>query len=78
LALIDLVIPYYLFRRIITSPASRRRGSIQGIPASGNKIELSGIAVVRIENGKVVEEREESDMLGLMQQLGRELKPKAE
>ncbi len=51
-------------------------GEFQGIPATGKKIELSGIAIVRLENGKVAEEREESDMLGLMRQLGLELKPK--
>jgi len=51
-------------------------GEFQGIPATGKKIELSGIAIVRLENGKVMEEREESDMLGLMRQLGRELTPK--
>ena len=47
-----------------------------GIPATGNKIESSGIMIARIENGKVVEDKEEFDMLGLMQQLGMELKPK--
>jgi len=47
-----------------------------GIPATGNKIESSGILIARIENGKVVEQREEFDQLGLMQQLGMELKPK--
>jgi hypothetical protein len=31
----------------------------------------------RIQNGKIVEEREETDMLGLYQQLGIELKPTA-
>jgi steroid delta-isomerase-like uncharacterized protein len=46
-------------------------GEFQGIPATGKKIELSGIAIVRLANGKVVEEREESDMLGLMHQLGK-------
>jgi steroid delta-isomerase-like uncharacterized protein len=46
-----------------------------GIPATGNKIEISGIMINRIKNGKVVEDREEADMLGLMQQLGMELKP---
>ena len=45
-------------------------GEFQGIPATKKKIELSGIAIVRVENGKVVEEREESDMLGLMQTAG--------
>jgi len=53
-------------------------GEFQGIPATGNKYETSGILISRIENGKVVEQREEFDMLGMMQQLGMELKPKEE
>jgi len=32
--------------------------------------------ITRIENGKLVEEREEANMLGFMMQLGMELKPK--
>jgi steroid delta-isomerase-like uncharacterized protein len=52
------------------------KGEFYGIPATGNMIELSGIAIFRIEDGKVVEERAEADMLGFMQQLGMELKPK--
>ena len=51
-------------------------GEFMGIPATGNKGEGSGIAIIRIEDGKVVEEREEFDWLGFMQQLGMELKPK--
>jgi steroid delta-isomerase-like uncharacterized protein len=51
-------------------------GEFQGIPATGNKIESSGIWIARIENGKLVEVREDADLLGMMQQLGMELKPK--
>ncbi len=47
-----------------------------GIPATGNKYETSEISISRIENGKIVEQREELDKLGLYQQLGMELKPK--
>jgi predicted ester cyclase len=47
-----------------------------GIHATGKTVEVSSIAIYRIENGKVVEERQEADMLGFMQQLGMELKPK--
>jgi steroid delta-isomerase-like uncharacterized protein len=53
-------------------------GEFQGIPGTGNKIEVSSILMLRIRNGKIIEEREEADMLGLMQQLGMELKPKEE
>jgi limonene-1,2-epoxide hydrolase len=34
------------------------------------------MGIIRIENGKIVEMREEFDVLGLYQQLGMELKPK--
>jgi steroid delta-isomerase-like uncharacterized protein len=52
------------------------QGEFAGIPATGNKIEVSSILLWRLKDGKVVEEREEADYLGLMQQLGMELKPK--
>ena len=47
-----------------------------GIPATGNMFEFSGICINRVVNGKVVEQREEFDMLGMMQQLGMELQMK--
>ncbi len=40
-----------------------------GIPATGNKIEYSSIVICRIQDGKIIEEREEADFLGVMQQL---------
>ena len=51
-------------------------GEYQGIPATGNKVEVSGVMITRIENGKAIEDKEELDALGLMMQLGMELKPK--
>ena len=65
----DKVICRYIMR-------GTHQGEFQGIPATGNKVEISGIMIGRIENGKIVEEREDWDMLGFMQQLGMELKPK--
>ena len=53
-------------------------GEFMGIPATGNKYEMSAIWISRIEKGKIVEQREDFDMLGLYQQLGMELKPKEE
>ena len=47
-----------------------------GLPPTGDKVEVSSIVIYRIENGKIVEERQEADMLGFMQQFGMELKPK--
>jgi steroid delta-isomerase-like uncharacterized protein len=51
-------------------------GDFPGIPATGKKIEYSAIIIVRIENGIIVEERIEADILGFYQKLGMELKPK--
>ena len=45
----------------------------QGIPASGNKVEVSSILIYKIQNGKTLEEREEADLLGLMNQMSMEL-----
>jgi steroid delta-isomerase-like uncharacterized protein len=65
----DKVICRYIMR-------GTHQGEFQGIPATGNMVEISGIMISRIENGKIVEEREDWDMLGFMQQLGLELGPK--
>jgi steroid delta-isomerase-like uncharacterized protein len=67
----DKVICRYIMR-------GTHQAEFQGIPATGNMVEISGIIISRIENGKIVEEREEWDMLGFMQQLGMELKPRPE
>jgi predicted ester cyclase len=52
------------------------KGEFQGIQATGNKVEINGFDMFRIQDGEIVEEREEIDMLSLYQQLGMELKPK--
>ena len=51
-------------------------GEFQGIPATGNKVEFGVMLIWSLEDGKIVEMREEGDILGLMMQLGMELKPK--
>jgi steroid delta-isomerase-like uncharacterized protein len=53
-------------------------GEFIGISPTGKKYEMSAIWIARIENGKIIEQREDFDMLGLYQQLGMELKPKEE
>ena len=67
----DRVIVRYILR-------GTHKGEYRGIPATGKKFEISSTFIVRIENGKVVEEREDFDQLGFLQQLGMELKPKEE
>ena len=69
IAVEDRVISRFIFR-------GSHEGEFQGIPATRNKIEISGILMTRIENGKIVEDREEFEALGFMQQLGMELRPK--
>jgi len=67
----DKVIVKFIYR-------GTHEGEFLGVPATGNKVEMGGIIITRIENGKIVEDRDESDMFGFMQQLGMELKPKEE
>ena len=65
--------------KVITRITERgtHEGEYFGIPATGNKFEMSVIWITRIENGKIVEDREEQNTLGMMQQLGMELKKSA-
>ena len=46
------------------------QGEFFGIPASGRRVEISGINIDRVEGGKVVEEWASYDLLGAMRQLG--------
>jgi len=52
-------------------------GNLMGMPATGKQIELPGISVFRIVNGKVAEEWEGFDSLGMMLQLGMTVRPAA-
>ena len=45
-------------------------GAFQGIPPTGKTVTTSGITVFRLEGGKIVEEWSESDMVGMLTQLG--------
>jgi steroid delta-isomerase-like uncharacterized protein len=45
-------------------------GDFQGLPPTGKVATSSGITIFRIADGKIVEEWSESDMLGLLQQIG--------
>jgi len=52
------------------------KGAFRGIPPTGKEIEYTAIFVGRFVDGKVVETWVEANILGLMTQLGMELKPK--
>jgi steroid delta-isomerase-like uncharacterized protein len=41
-----------------------------GIPATGKRIRFMGCSVYRFRNGKIVEQWEYGDLLGMLQQLG--------
>jgi steroid delta-isomerase-like uncharacterized protein len=46
------------------------QGELMGIPPSGNRVEVRGISLDRIESGKFVETWSNYDVLGMMQQIG--------
>ena len=46
------------------------QGAFQGIPPTGRAVTVTGIIISRFANGRAVEEWEEADILGMMQQLG--------
>ena len=45
-------------------------GSFQGVPPSGKRIEMTGITIFRLANGKLVDGWTNEDLLGLLQQIG--------
>jgi len=45
-------------------------GDLMGIPATGNKVNVHGMVISRLKDGKIIEEWEILDMLGMFQQLG--------
>ena len=46
------------------------QGELMGIPATGKKVSFSEILIIRISNGKAVEQWEVADTMSMMQQLG--------
>jgi steroid delta-isomerase-like uncharacterized protein len=56
------------------------QGEFFGVPASGKRVEMSGIQVDRFaeESGKIVEEWAEFDLLGAMRQMGAIPEPQQE
>ena len=45
-------------------------GEFAGVPATGRPIELSGINMFKVKDGRVVEQWAELDFFGLLQQIG--------
>ena len=46
------------------------KGEFRGLAPSGREVTMSGIDMIRLAEGKIVEDRVEVDQLGMMQQLG--------
>lgn len=46
------------------------QADLQGVPATGRQVEVNGIVIFRIENGKIAEAWLNADIMGMMQQLG--------
>ena len=46
------------------------QGELLGLPPSGNRVELTGVTIERIEGGRIVETWNNFDQLGMMRQIG--------
>jgi steroid delta-isomerase-like uncharacterized protein len=58
--------------KVVTRWTARgtHRGELMGIQPTGKRVTISGITINRIAGGKIVEEWENYDQMGMMQQLG--------
>ena len=45
-------------------------GTFKGVPATGRPVELRGINLFKVRDGRIVEQWAQPDFLGLMQQIG--------
>ena len=54
------------------------RGEFMGIPATGNRVQVTSTGIFRIEGGRVVESWDHFDALGLLRQLGASPRPAGE
>ena len=52
------------------SATGTHRGEVMGVPPTGKHVSLTGIVIYRCAGGRIVDEVEELDLLGMMQQLG--------
>jgi steroid delta-isomerase-like uncharacterized protein len=46
------------------------KGELMGIPATGKQVTTSGISILRIADGKIAEQWDSFDNLGMLQQIG--------
>jgi len=64
----DIVVTHFIWEGTHT-------GEMQGILPTGKKVEMTGIEIDRLDHGIIMESWEEFDQLGMMKQLGMEVKP---
>ena len=59
-------------RTVVTrwTATGTHQGEFMGIPPTGKRVTITGISIHRIASGKIVEEWQQWDSLGVMQQLG--------
>ncbi len=50
--------------------SAKHSGPFMGLPATGRSVVITGISMVRVAEGKLAEHWGETDMFGLLQQLG--------
>ena len=46
------------------------KGELMGIPPTGKQVVTSGISILRVANGKIAEQWDNFDNLGMLQQIG--------
>ena len=58
--------------KVVTRWTARgtHQGEVMGVQPSGNRVEVMGITISRIEGGKIAEEWDIYDALGMMQAIG--------
>ena len=59
----DKLVKYWNFK-------GTHSGTFFGIPATGREVNIDGVTLVRMDHGKIAEERDVMDNLEFMQQLG--------
>ena len=55
---------------VATTIRGTHTGELLGVPATGRRVEVVGVDMVRVRDGKIVEHRGLTDTVGLMRQLG--------
>jgi steroid delta-isomerase-like uncharacterized protein len=54
---------------VATTISGTHEGELMGLPATGRRVAVAGLDLLRIEDGRIVEHRGLTDMVGLMRQL---------